>query len=390
MMTLRLKKTLTHIGKTQTDLARALNLSPATIAQLINHDHWPKSIACEVLKQRIKTFLEECGAEDNAISTAFEFEGLPPTASQNTAMSQEDNDMLLRKQRLTPDAKKAFGIFREPFDELSSPDEMWISPDIRYVRESMLQTARHGGFIAVIGESGSGKSTLRRDLVQRIQDESHPVILVEPYTVEAEDSDIKGKRFKSSDITAALLAAVAPTEKPRINPQARFAQLHRALKESHAAGYRHCVVIEEAHCLPVPTLKHLKRILELEVGFTKLVSVILIGQTELADKLSVHRMDVREVVQRCELVTLNPIDPADLEDFLTFRFNKAGCQSPDFLNESAIPALIQRLQLPDRKREARISNLHPLAIGNLVTAAMNLAVEIGVPVVDAEVINGVS
>lgn len=215
------------------------------------------------------------------------------------------------------------------------------------------------------------------------------MLLVEPYTIEAEDSDIKGRRFKSADITAALLATVAPTEKPRVSPQARWAQLHRALKDSHAAGYRHCVLIEEAHSLPIPTLKHLKRILELEVGFTKLVSVILIGQTELADKLSVHRMDVREVVQRCEMVTLAPIAPEHLREFLEFRFEKAGCQNTAFLDDSAIDALVERLWLPGKKRDSRVSNLHPLAVGNLVTAAMNLAAEIGVPEINADVVMGV-
>lgn len=297
--------------------------------------------------------------------------------------------MLMHKPHLHQETKQAFGLLRNPFDDIQSADEMWISPDIRYVRESMLQAAIHGGFIAVVGESGAGKSTLRRDLAHRLNNEGHPVMLIEPYTVEAEDSDIKGKRFKSSDITTAVLAAVAPGEKQRINPQARWAQLHKALKDSHAAGYRHCVVIEEAHSLPVPTLKHLKRILEFEVGFTKLVSVILIGQPELLDKLSVHRMDVREVVQRCEMVTLNPIAPENLYDFLEFRFEKAGCRTLEFLDESAIDALAQRLQLPSRKRDKRVSNLYPLAIGNLVIAAMNLAAQIGAPEINADVINAV-
>lgn len=386
---LKLKTALKDIGKTQADLARAMGVNRSTIAHLCNNNLWPKHPPRSDFETSIRAYLVECGASTGVAGTAFETEALLPTEPQNNHQSEEDDNMLLRKQRLTPAAKKAFGMMREPFDELGSPEEMWISPDIRYVRESMFQTARHGGFMAVIGESGSGKSTLRRDLVQRVYDEGHPVVLVEPYTVEAEDSDLKGKRFKSSDITAALLAAVAPTEKPKINPQARFAQLHRALKESHAAGYRHCVLIEEAHSLPVPTLKHLKRIMELEVGFTKLVSVILIGQTELSDKLSVHRMDVREVVQRCELVTLNPIDPAELYSFLEFRFEKAGCRTLEFLDDSVVDALVQRLQLPGRKRDTRVSNLHPLAIGNLVTAAMNLAAKIGVPEVNAEVINGV-
>lgn len=380
---LKLKELLEQLGLSLTQAARELDISRPTLSALCNHGHWPARDA-ELLKASIERLLEESGATAATVATAFEAAGVEPATQ-----SEEDTDMLMQKQRLKPAARQAFGIFRDPFDELQSADELWISPDIRYVRESLLQTARHGGFIAVIGESGAGKSTLRRDLAQRIQDEGHPVLLVEPYTIEAEDSDLKGKRFKSSDITHALLAAVAPTEKPRISPQARWAQLHKALKDSHAAGYRHCVLIEEAHSLPIPTLKHLKRILELEVGFTKLVSVVLIGQTELADKLSVHRMDVREVVQRCEMVTLAPIAPEYLREFLEFRFAKAGCQDTAFLDDSAIEALIQRLWLPGKKRDSRVSNLHPLAVGNLVTAAMNLAAEIGMSEINADVVMGV-
>lgn len=385
---LKLKGALTSVGKSQADLARAVGVNRSAITHLCNNNLWPKSIDRPELEQKIRGFLERCGAAAATVSTAFDDETAHDDAHQSS-MSSEDEEMLLRKQRLTPAAKKAFGIFRDPFDELHSPDEMWVSPDIRYVRDSMYTTARYGGFVAVIGESGSGKSTLRRDLVQRIEDEHLPVKLVEPYVVEAEDNDRKGKTFKSSDITSALLAAVAPLEKPKISPQARFRQLHQALKDSQAAGYRHCLVIEEAHSLPIPTLKHLKRILELEVGFTKLVSVILIGQPELADKLSVNRMDVREVVQRCEVVTLNPIDPADLAEFLAFRFEKSGRKADGFLDESAIEAIVARLRLPSRKRDVRVSNLYPLAVGNLMTAAMNLAAELGVPQIDAQTINGV-
>ena len=381
---LNLHHILNALEITRTQLADAISVSRPTISTLCNHGHWPARQP-EQLKAKIEEFLTESGATAATVATAFDEEGKTPTPTK----SEEDKPMLMHKPTLTQETRKMFGLFRNPFDEVQSADEVWISPDVRYVREAMFQTARHGGFIAVVGESGAGKSTLRRDLAHRIQDEKHPVMLIEPYTIEAEDNDIKGKRFKSSDITAALLAAVAPSEKPKINPQARFAQLHKALEDSHVAGFRHCVLIEEAHSLPIPTLKHLKRLLELEVGFTRLVSVILIGQPELLDKLSVHRMDVREVVQRCELVTLNPITPETLQDFLEFRFKKAGCKTLEFLDDSAIGALVERLQLPNRKRDARISNLYPLAVGNLMVSAMNLAAEIGVPEINADVIKAV-
>ncbi len=62
---------------------------------------------------------------------------------------------------------------------MQGAEDVFTTPDIRYVREALYQTARHGGFMAVIGESGAGKSTLRRDLIERINRENAPVIVIE-------------------------------------------------------------------------------------------------------------------------------------------------------------------------------------------------------------------
>jgi type II secretory pathway predicted ATPase ExeA len=83
-------------------------------------------------------------------------------------------------------------------------------------------------------------------------------------------------------------------------------------------------VIDEAHSLPIPTIKHLKRFFELELGFKKLLSIILIGQPELKAKLSERNQDVREVVQRCEMVELAPLDGGRLDEYLKFKFDRLG------------------------------------------------------------------
>jgi type II secretory pathway predicted ATPase ExeA len=392
---LKLKMVLQAVGQPQSALARSLRLSGATVAQLVNHGLWPRSLDSVELQGRIRVFLTESGANDAAVADAFDDVDSPgadmagPTLLQ--VPSGEDDLMLLPKQTLQPMTRKAFGLFREPFDELQCAQDMWVSPDIRYVREVMYQTARHGGFLAVEGESGAGKSTLRRDLVNRLAENNDPVIVMEPYVLASEDNDAKGKSLKSTHIAEAMMMAVSPLNKPKNSPEARFAQLHKALKESHAAGYRHCLVIEEAHSLPVATLKQLKRIFELEIGFTKLVSIIMIGQPELGVKLSERNADVREVVQRCERVTLPPIESAKLVEFLTFRFDRAGKALGDVMDNGAIEAIAARLSQPQRHggRDVTVSLLYPLAIGNLVIAAMNLAVQLGVPKVTADVVKGV-
>ena len=257
---LKLKKVLQAVGQPQSALAKSLRLSGATVAQLVNHGYWPRSLDCDELKGRIRVFLTESGANDAAVAHAFDDVEPPCADTAGPALlkepSGEDDLMLLPKQTLQAMTRKAFGLFRDPFDELQCAQDMWVSPDIRYVREVMYQTARHGGFLAVEGESGAGKSTLRRDLVNRIAENNDPVMIIEPYVLASEDNDVKGKSLKSTHIAESMMAAVAPLAKPKSSPEARFAQLHKALKESHAAGYRHCLVIEEAHSLPVPTLKH--------------------------------------------------------------------------------------------------------------------------------------
>ena len=76
-------------------------------------------------------------------------------------------------------------------------DDVFLSRDIRYVRESMFQVARNGGFLAVVGESGAGKTTLREELIDRIRREEQAIITVEPYVQAMEGSEKNGKTLRS-------------------------------------------------------------------------------------------------------------------------------------------------------------------------------------------------
>ena len=187
------------------------------------------------------------------------------------------------------------------------------------------------------------------------------------------------------------MGAVSPLERLKTSPQARFNQLHNALKSSHASGYKHCLIIDEAHALPIATLKHLKRFFELEIGFKKLLSIILIGQPELKIKLSERDAGVREVVQRTELVELPDLGNA-LGDYIKFKLARFDKKIDEVIDASGIEALRNRLTVIRRsatQATTEVSLLYPLAVGNVMVSAMNLAAEIGVPVINAEVIQGV-
>ncbi|EAZ4078292.1 hypothetical protein B9W89_14410 [Salmonella enterica] len=382
---LLLKQQLQHLQIDQREIAGMLGISEAAVAQLVNHGRWPRR-KTEQLRKRITELL----ASRN-VDTTHSFDEVRQQATTLTQVqptTETEDNMLLKKQTLSQKARKAFNLFRNPFDDtaIQSADDVFTTPDIRYVREAMYQTATHGGMLAIWGESGSGKSTLRRDLIDRLQRENSNIIVIEPYVLAMEDNDRTGKTLKAASIAEAILRAVSG-ERPKQSPEARFAQVHQALKDSADgdSSNSHVLIIEEAHSLPIPTLKHLKRFLELESGFKRLLSIILIGQQELCDKLSERRASVREVVQRCELVQLEPLNN-DLEAFLAFKLTRAGKKLEEVLDASAIPAIVSRMTTRDNKGNVVSSILYPLAVGNLMIAAMNAAAEIGVPVVNGDII----
>ena len=374
-----------QIGKSYAVAAAEIGCSKPTLVGVVKHCRWPKKNAA-ALRAHLKTFFKQNGAD---IPECLENE---PEAAPSTTNESEDENMLLRKATLTQAARQAFGLARDPFnDEIHSADDVFATPDIRYVREAMYQTAAHGGFVAVVGESGAGKSTLREDLADRIQREGRPIMVIEPYVLAMEDNDIKGKTLKAVHIAEAVLEAVAPGESPKRSPEARFRQIHRALQESAKAGNKHVLVIEEAHGMPLPTLKHLKRFFELKQGFERLLGIVLIGQTELAQKLSENNPAVREVVQRCEVVTLQPLTDGKLEGYLKHKFARAGADIAAVLDDSAIDAISERLNQRQRTQRGVVetSLLYPLAVNNLVSAAINQAAELGFDKVDGDMVRGV-
>jgi len=302
--------------------------------------------------------------------------------------------MLLQKQTLTPAARKHFNLAADPFaNDITQASDVFVSQDIRFVRETLWQHTKHGGLLALVGESGSGKSTVIADFKDRLAREGRDVIVIEPSVLYMEETDTKGKTLKSAAIVEAILTTVAPKAAAKSSPEARARQVQQLLTEGHRAGSRHVLLIEEAHCLPTATLKHLKRFSELKDGLTPLLSIVLVGQPELRSRLAVNNAEVREVAQRCDIVELPPMDGV-LADYLKFKLARVGTDSAKVISAEGLNALRERLTFARRAGNAKsaqvmqqwVSLAYPLAVANALTAAMNLATTLGAPVVDAAIV----
>lgn len=387
-----LKQLLKDHNVNQNTLSKPMCVSVSAVNLFVNHGQRPKKNP-EQFQAKFIELLEAKGIATDQIQQAIDAANAIAANDQAASNDKADDTqqeqlMLLRKQTLTPAAKKHFRLFKNIFDEpIRSAAELFNNGDINYVRESMWQAAKgNSSFIAVVGQSGAGKSTLRRELNDRIEREREPTIVIEPYPTGMEDNDLKGKTLKASHIAESILATLAPSTNAKRSPEARFRQIHNLLKESSRAGHHHLLIIEEAHSLPIPTLKHLKRFLELENGFTPLLSIILIGQDELKIKLAENNPEVREVVQRCEIVTLEPFTQTTLVDYLQHRCKAADRKLSDFIDESGLDAICTKLTRNVGRKNQHESLLYPLAVGNLITGAMNVAAELGAPVITGDLV----
>lgn len=390
-MPIKLKATLMRFGIRQNDWCAAviqksgMALSLSAGAQIVNWDMWPKNTPAESIKTQTEAFLRNAGLPEAEIATVWDVDDADPMRmaqpagihvgqyQRGTAAKIDATESLGETEMLSPNAKKHFGLFRDPFtDDVNSSDDVFLSAEQRYIRESMFYTSKHGGLLAVVAESGGGKSVLRRDLIDRINRDSLPITVIFPRVVDK-------SRMNAGSICEAIIKDLQPEAKLPQSLESKARMVEKVLKASGQAGNAHVIVIEEAHDLTIHTMKLLKRFWELEDGFRKLVSIVLIGQPELKHKLDERSYpEAREFIRRCELVELMPLD-RHMEDYLAFKFQRIGKAPDDIFTADAYDAMRDLLK---RKRLGS----YPLIVNNLVTKSLNLCAETAEEKVSAEVI----
>jgi type II secretory pathway predicted ATPase ExeA len=403
-------------------LADATATSKASMWRLATENHWPAGFDQAELRAQIEALLLARGATPDQLATVWHAhtrrppgagprttdsfgrpldvlgQRLPPEPKAprapralrgNPQPNPKDTDMLLAKQVLRPEARKHFALFTNPFDgEVTSAQEMYVNAEIRFIREACWQAATAGRFVALVGESGAGKTTLLADLKERIATDRKPTVVIEPSVLGMEGSDARGKQLRAGDILTAIIMTLQPGATVAQSSERRTRQAEALLAGSTTAGNSHCLLIEEAHALPVSTLKHLKRLHERMRlhGRKPMLGILLLGQPELLDTLSDKRHDVREVVQRVEVVVLQPLDH-DLQSYLEFRCQAVDRKLASLMSPCAVNALRARLTvLRQGVRNSAVSMCYPLAVNNLVIAALNEAAIQGVPLVNRDVV----
>lgn len=400
-MPLKLKGVMVTHGITCPRLALAVlrkdgqAVSSTTINLLRNWDYWPKGTTVESVKDQVETYLMAQGVPPEEIETIWTVEGggdpyraAQPVGAHASKPSPKPAGFRRTKpefepmevEMLSPNAKRHFKLFRDPFqDDVASPEDVFLSGDQRYISEAMFQTAKHGGFVAIVGESGSGKSTLRKLLIERLRDQ--PIRVIFPQTLDKQ-------KLNTGHICTAIINDLAPGQTVPGSPERQARKVRDVLLASSGSEFKHVLLIEEAHDISISTLKYLKRFYELEDGFKKLLSIILIGQPELKDKLDEGRHpEAREVIRRIEIAELAPLN-SNLEEYIALKFQRVSIDPATVFGQGAIDAIRDKRTKTRPGTRETVSDLYPLIVNNLVIKAMNEAARIGAPLVSGELVRG--
>ncbi|MDR0494150.1 MAG: AAA family ATPase [Treponema sp.] len=282
---------------------------------------------------------------------------------------------------LTLKTFKKFALTADPFSgDVVKAEDVYLTEDTQFIAEYILQSAKAGGMVALVGESGSGKTTIRRYAIDRMAAEGQKVRVIAPRCIDK-------TRLSTSGICDAIINDCS-AETPKRTMEAKARQIERILTNSSRAGWNHVLMIEEAHDLNINTLKYLKRFWELEDGYKKLLSIVLIGQIEMKMKLDESKnWEAREVIRRMEVLELEPLGSGkEIAKYLDIKFKRIGKNRAEIISDSGCTALANKLKRQTRTQQT-YSVAYPLLINNWCMKAMNEACELGAKCVDAEVVN---
>jgi type II secretory pathway predicted ATPase ExeA len=404
MSEIALNQALRDWGVTKDELAQGVGISRPSASLICNRNRWPRKRDPEALREDITRWLKERLSQDDIYPPEAELKGLWKEAA--ASLQSEDQpgaeahdsfkrkEMLPRKASLTNEAKKHFRLIRPPFGDVETEADMFLSGNVRYSREFVLEKIRNGGFGAIVGESGSGKTTLMEEVEEYLSDSQAAATLIRPMICGMDTGKDKGSPLKARSILLTILDAVAPDAKRPADLPRLTETVRRVLAERREGDRRFCLVIDDAHRLSGPTLNHLKDVYELKLGRTRLLGIVLLGQLRLGSRLDPHNPEVHQITQRCEVHYLPPLG-ADLEGYLERRYAAVGVAVDKVLAPDAYAAI--RAKLAGRttdgstRKQVSIDLTYPLAVNNLLTAAMNSAADprLPSPLVTAEIIREV-
>lgn len=224
--------------------------------------------------------------------------------------------------------ERFFGFTERPFELTANPRYLFLTE--RY-REA-LGTLTYGlsarkGLIVMTGEAGTGKTTMLTVAMAGVQPDQLVAYISNPTLSRAEFIELMTDQLHLPEDVA--------------GSKTKFLKAVTALLEERADQARMtALVIDEAHSMPNELLEEIRLLANIERPDQKLLTVILVGQPELAARLndpSLRQLKQR-VALRCELV---PLTLRESAAYIAKRISLAGGDSAKVFTREAVLSIYE-------------------------------------------------
>jgi general secretion pathway protein A len=220
-----------------------------------------------------------------------------------------------------------FNLKVKPFELVPDPEFLYLSKThrraIRYLEYGIREKA---GFILLTGEVGSGKTTLISDLIQHI---SRDVMLA--------------KVFNTKISTEQLLAMINGDFGLVVQGKDKVAllnDLNNFLIQQHVRRVHTVLIIDEAQNLKPELLEEVRMISNLETTKSKLLQIVLVGQPELRETLSMPGL--RQLRQRISInCHISALTTEETLEYILHRLEVAGNKNALLFADGSVDAIYQ-------------------------------------------------
>lgn len=289
-------------------------------------------------------------------------------------------DIMEKCEILSREAMKQFKLSRDPFIPIYTNEKEILMLQAHYdALENMRITAEFGLMTAITGEVGSGKSTVRIKFKSLMRNAGRCVI-IQPDTQEI-------NRITSREILEAILRKLSE-EKPKRNLESLTNQVKNVLINMKNQGVKCILILEEAQDLHTHTLKRLKRLWEMRDEndeIISLITIIMIGQPELAYRLyGSQNTNLREVASRVTHVELGAIN-YELYEYFQHKFKTAGANIEKIITRDAVEELSKKFTSKDVNGKLSYK-AYPNNMNNIMKKLLNTAAASGEEIINNEVI----
>lgn len=222
---------------------------------------------------------------------------------------------------------KFFGFKEKPFMLAPNPAYLFLGKSHEEAMAHLVYAVSEGeGFVSIIGERGVGKTTICRAFIDRRGENIEVAYIFKP--------ELRGEELLKKIKSEFSISADMDDVKDLID------SLNSFLMQKRVEGKKVVLFIDDAQNLKADALEQIRLLSNLETTRDKLLQIVLVGESSLADMLDSHAL--RQIGQRVSVsYHVNPLTYEETCAYIYHRMRIASLRAQPHFEASALKRIFK-------------------------------------------------